>query len=167
MSKEGSEGYYLGVDIGTQSLKAACISATGSVVCQCAVVYDEEFPEFGTKGGMIVDEQTSRAIAPVDLWLQALDLLLLRLKQTGVDLSKVKAVSGAAQQHGSIYWREATKLKELDATLPLAGQVSNLLSLPFAPIWADSSTTKECAELEASYGGPEEVARLTGNGSIC
>lgn len=32
-----------------------------------------------------------------------------------------------------------------------------------SPIWQDSSTTKQCLELEESIGGPQALADLTGS----
>lgn len=36
-------------------------------------------------------------------------------------------------------------------------------ALPNAPIWQDSSTTKDCRDLEAAVGGPQVLADLTGS----
>jgi xylulokinase len=36
-------------------------------------------------------------------------------------------------------------------------------SKPNAPIWQDSSTTRECNELEEHIGGPQALADLTGS----
>ena len=36
-------------------------------------------------------------------------------------------------------------------------------SRPNAPIWQDSSTTRECNELEERIGGPQALADLTGS----
>ena len=39
------------------------------------------------------------------MWVKALDLIMERIRIQGVDLSKITALSGAGQQHGSVYWR--------------------------------------------------------------
>jgi len=36
-------------------------------------------------------------------------------------------------------------------------------SIHHSPIWQDSSTTRECRELEDSIGGPQALADLTGS----
>ena len=156
------QGYYLGLDIGTQSVKGVCTNCSGDVVIRASVVYDTALAQFGTNGGMHVDAKTARVTVPVRLWLSALERLFNNLRKSGLDFAAVRAVGGAAQQHGSIYWSDLAKLDRLDPELPLDEQVSKMLSLPFAPIWADSTTTQECLELEESYGGPLELARLTG-----
>ncbi|CAN0262949.1 unnamed protein product, partial [Hapterophycus canaliculatus] len=35
------------------------------------------------------------------------------------------------------------------------------------PIWADSSTTRECHKLEEALGGPKSVAEATGSAAYC
>ena len=39
------------------------------------------------------------------MWLNALDILLKRASEK-CDLSKIVAISGSGQQHGSVYWSE-------------------------------------------------------------
>ncbi len=48
------------------------------------------------------DEVTSS----VFIWIAAIDLLLLRLKDKGVTQSDVKSIGVTAQQHGSVWWRK-------------------------------------------------------------
>jgi xylulokinase len=42
-------------------------------------------------------------------------------------------------------------------------QIEPLLSRPVSPIWMDSSTGEECAEITAAVGGAEALARHTGS----
>jgi xylulokinase len=46
---------------------------------------------------------------------------------------------------------------------PLHEQVRDLLARKTAPIWMDSSTSAECAEIAAAMGGDEKVAELSGS----
>jgi sugar (pentulose or hexulose) kinase len=88
------------------------------------------------------------------------------MKQAGVDFRSISAIAGAGQQHGSVYWsNEAeTLLSSLDSAQPLISSlVPGAFSMPNAPIWQDSSTTRECRELEESVGGPQVLADLTGS----
>lgn len=71
-----------------------------------------------------------------------------------------------SQQHGSVYWSEDAErlLVSLDPSRPLAEQLApDAFSLPRAPIWQDSSTTRECRELEEAIGGAQALADLTGS----
>ena len=71
----------------------------------------------------------------------------------------------ALQQHGSVYWSATAEdaLASLDVAKPLSQLAPGAFSLPDAPIWQDSSTTRECAELEEASGGPQAVADITGS----
>ena len=54
-------------------------------------------------------------------------------------------------------------LESLDPELPLDQLSPDAFSLPNAPIWQDSSTTRECRDLEAAVGGAQALADLTGS----
>src|SRR5262249_53886565 len=51
----------------------------------------------------------------------------------------------------------------LDPKKSLIDNLRNTLARPTAPIWMDSSTTKECAEIRRKLGGIKEAAQLTGS----
>lgn len=57
--------------------------------------------------------------------IQALDLLLEQMQQSGFPFSRVLAVSGSAQQHGSVYWKEGAgqALAQLQVPQTLAEQL--------------------------------------------
>ena len=70
------------------------------------------------------------------------------------------------QQHGSVYWSKEAEhlLATLDPSRTLADQLApDAFSLSRAPIWQDSSTTRECRELEEAVGGAQALADLTGS----
>ncbi|MEE6524376.1 hypothetical protein FKM82_023808, partial [Ascaphus truei] len=95
----------------------------------------------------------------------ALDVILDKMKSSGFNFSEVKALSGAGQQHGSVYWKEGTRelLQNLSAGRPLHKLLESCFSLQDSPIWMDSSTTAECRYLEEAVGGAQELANLTGS----
>ncbi|XP_044333317.1 xylulose kinase 2 isoform X2 [Triticum aestivum] len=97
------------------------------------------------------------------MWAEALDLLLRRLKPR-VDYGRVAAVSGSAQQHGSVYWGRGAgaALASLDPAWGLAPQLAGAFAAPESPVWMDSSTTAQCREVEAALGGALALARMTG-----
>ncbi|KAF8206462.1 hypothetical protein K438DRAFT_1817249 [Mycena galopus ATCC 62051] len=85
-----------------------------------------------------------------------MDLLMERMKQAGIQFGDIAAISGAGQQHGSVYC--------LDPTLTLKEQLSpKAFSIQRAPIWQDSSTTQDCQALEEAIGGPQVLADLSGS----
>ncbi|XP_050297217.1 xylulose kinase-like isoform X2 [Anthonomus grandis grandis] len=99
------------------------------------------------------------------MWVKAFDILMDRLVMTGADFSKIAALSGTAQQHGSVYWQNGAEdsLKNLNPSEFLHEQLSHSFSVSNSPIWMDSSTTKQCGELEMAVGGAEALAKITGS----
>ena len=85
-------------------LKAIVTNARCEAVVEEHVQFDTDLPEFRTHGG-VHSGPGGRVTSPTLMWVKALDLLLDRIKVTGVDLSSVVAISGSGQQHGSVYWR--------------------------------------------------------------
>ena len=83
------------------------------------------------------------------MWLEALDVLLNRIKQSGFDFAEIDAVSGAGQQHGSVYLNNCfqSAVQSLDPNQSLADQLASSLSRETSPIWMDSSTEAQCEEI--------------------
>ena len=99
------------------------------------------------------------------MWLEALDLVLKRLKDKNVPVEKVKGISGACQQHGSVYWSAQSEklLGELDSTKPLVDQLVEAFSHPYSPNWQDHSTQAECDKFDASLETAARLAEVTGS----
>jgi xylulokinase len=57
----------------------------------------------------------------------------------------------------------ASALGQLRGEKPLKGQLAHIFSRSTAPIWMDTSTAAQCAELEAGVGGRQALLELTGN----
>ncbi|KAG8092819.1 hypothetical protein GUJ93_ZPchr0012g21602 [Zizania palustris] len=155
---------FLGFDCSTQSLKATVLDAGLTAVAYDSVHFDSDLPHYATRGGVRRDPaDPARVVSPALMWAEALELLLHRLRPR-LDYARVAAVSGSAQQHGSVYWKEgaAAALASLDPAKSLAPQLAGALATPESPVWMDSSTTAQCREVEAALGGALELARLTG-----
>uniref|UniRef100_A0A674AS14 Xylulose kinase n=1 Tax=Salmo trutta TaxID=8032 RepID=A0A674AS14_SALTR len=107
-----------------------------------------------TQGGVHIHADSLTVTSPVLMWVKALDLILGKMKNAGFDFSRVKALSGSGQQHGSVYWRKGTNqvLRDLHP-----GKMSD------SPVWMDSSTTEQCQYLETAVGGAQRVADITGS----
>ncbi|HVY31576.1 MAG TPA: FGGY family carbohydrate kinase [Polyangiaceae bacterium] len=161
-------GLYLGLDSSTQSLSALIIDTdSGRVVVDESVNFGKALPQYGSPSGFLPHEDPQLKHADPLMWVEALDLLLGQLKAKGVDFSAIAGISGAGQQHGSVYL--AQKLDSIpawDTSRDLAPQVRPLLSRPTAPIWMDSSTSAECREIAAAVGGDARVVALTGSRAI-
>ena len=64
-----------------------------------------------------------------------------------------------------MYWRRGAEnlllgLKSSNGFLH--SQLANAFSIFESPVWMDSSTSEECAELETAVGGAHALAEITG-----
>src|SRR5262249_11240340 len=137
---------YLGFDSSTQSLTALVLEVDGDrkqIVFESAIEFDRELPEYGTVHGVLPDPDPAIAVSSPLMWADALDRMMKRLVDSDLALSRLAAISGSAQQHGSVYLsaRAASGLASLDPARPLAGQIAAMLARPAAPIWMDTSTS--------------------------
>ncbi|MEO1855771.1 MAG: FGGY family carbohydrate kinase [Rubritalea sp.] len=156
---------YLGLDASTQSLSAILIdTAQGEIIAEESVNFGAEFPEYGSANGFISPGKGVVTASPL-MWLDALDLVLQRLCDKGLDLAKVRAICGAGQQHASVYLnsRFESVLRKLDATRSLSEQFASTLSRAQSPIWMDNSTAEECVEISNSVYPNKKVSELTGS----
>ena len=119
-----------------------------------------------TQHGVVVNPTNPlEYTTPTLLWVHALDILLEKMVHDGFDFSKVKALSGCGQQHGSVYWKtnSLSTLHSLNPSLSLCDQLKSCFSISHSPIWMDSSTLEECKQLENIVGGAQELANRTGS----
>lgn len=157
---------YLGLDASTQSLSALIIDTdTHTIVGKQDVVFGEALPQYGSAKGFLPNADSTIRHADPLMWVDALDLLFSRLRQSGTDLSAIRAISGAGQQHGSVYLNAPISgiSKSPD---PLRDRIRPRLSRSTAPIWMDTSTSQECAEITNTMGGSGPVVKLSGSRSI-
>ena len=160
---------YLGFDSSTQSLTAIAIEVEGPsrrVVFQHSLDFDRDFPHYETTNGVLPHTDPLVATSSPLMWAEALDRMMgIIATGSGIDLSSVRAISGAAQQHGSVYLTTgaAGTLAALDPAQPLMDQLNGVFTRDDSPIWMDSSTAAECAAITRAVGGGAALARLTGS----
>ena len=160
---------YLGFDCSTQSLSAVVIEVDGDrrrIVFQHALNFDRDLPIYGTTNGVRRGDDPREVFASPIMWGDALDRMMAVLATSAeVDIGQIRAISGAAQQHGSVYLNRHARdtWRSLDHTRPLAPQLVGSFSRQDSPVWMDDSTTDECAAIDAALGGPEATATLTGS----
>jgi xylulokinase len=88
---------FLGFDLSTQGVKAVLITEDSQVTHEAAVNFDKELPHYGTTNGAIKGPDEGEVTSPVKMWLEAVDLIVNKMKKAGVDLSRVMAISGDGQ----------------------------------------------------------------------
>ncbi|KAK9396069.1 xylulose kinase [Crotalus adamanteus] len=155
----------LGWDFSTQQLKVIAIDEQLRVIYEDNINFDKYLPEFGTQDGVYIHDDRLSVSSPVLMWIKALDLILEKMKSAGFNFSAVKALSGAGQQHGSVYWKEGASsvLQNLSPVLPIHQSLKNCFSVSNSPIWMDSSTAAQCNSLEKKVGGAQKLANITGS----
>ena len=158
---------YVGFDCSTQSLSVVVIEVNGrrrAVVFECSLPFDDTLPQYGTRHGVLPGDDPAVAVSPPQMWAEALDLMMARLGGRGLDVREIAAMSGSAQQHGSVYLTNPdVVLAALEPSRPLVTQIGGMLARDVSPIWMDSSTATECAEIERAVGGAAALARTTGS----
>lgn len=107
----------------------AHLSCAGKLLLERSFRFDDELGAYGTTGGVHYDKENNDALrvtAPSLMFVEALDRILgILQRDESVDLSKVvasdgvvlmrssllqlRAISGSAQQHGSVYWAEGAE----------------------------------------------------------
>jgi len=159
---------FLGLDSSTQSLTAVVIDpSSGTITCQLSVNFGLDLPHYQAPSGFIPGGRDGEVHANPLMWLEALDLLFSRLAEA-TDLSRISAIAGSGQQHGSVYLDESfdDRLAALNGSETLVAQLSPALSRATSPIWMDTSTGEECREIAAALGGPQEVCARTGSVAV-
>ncbi len=160
--------FFLGLDSSTQSLSALVVdTASGQVALDLSVNFGQELPEYDSPTGFLSSADPKLKHANPLLWVAAIDRLFEKISATGFDLAQVRGVSGAGQQHGTVYL--GTPISEAapwSGSQSLVEQVRPLLSRATAPIWMDSSTSRECREIADAVGGDSSMVTLTGSRAI-
>jgi xylulokinase len=143
------------------------------LIHEAKVDFDADFGKYGIHKGVLTNPAEGEVFAPVALFLEAIDLVLQRLKEQGADLSKVQGISGAGMQHGTVFWSEdaETLLANLDGSKTLCEQLEGgakgerrgAFSHPFSPNWQDASTQKQCEKFDAALNGADNLAAATGS----
>lgn len=157
--------YSLGIDASTQSMSAIVIDvANGTLVAECSINFGEALPDYCAPNGFVNGEADGEVFSDPLMWLDALELLLERLS-TLCDLKKVQALSGAGQQHGSVYLKQIwfNAVENLSSQASLSKQIKPCLSRSVAPIWMDTSTEIECQEIAQSVGGDSVICQRSGS----
>ncbi|XP_077160207.1 xylulose kinase isoform X1 [Paroedura picta] len=159
------EASFLGLDFSTQQLKVIAIDEQLRVIHENHVNFDKELPEFRTHGGVHIHKNRLTVTSPVLMWIKALDMVLEKMKSSGFNFSRVKALSGAGQQHGSVYWNDGANLilQNLPPDVPLHQALKSCFSVNNSPVWMDSSTSVQCSDLEEAVGGAQKLADITGS----
>ena len=157
---------FLGLDSSTQSLSAVVIDLdTRKVVYEKSLNFDKALPHYKTQNGVLPNRNPLIKHSSPLMWAEALDLIFAEMKKDRVTLGDILAVSGSGQQHGSVYFNEriTAALESLDPKKSLVENLHAVFARKTSPIWMDSSTSAECAEIRKKLGGIKYTASRTGS----
>jgi xylulokinase len=157
---------FLGLDSSTQSLSAVVIDLdTRKVIYEKSLNFDRALPQYKTQNGVLPNRDPLVKHSSPLLWADALDLIFAEMKKDGVALGEILAISGSGQQHGSVYFNERidAALANLDPQKTLVENLRGVFARKTSPIWMDSSTAAECAEIRKKLGGIKYTASRTGS----
>jgi xylulokinase len=153
----------------TQQLKGLVVASNLKLTYSATVDFDADLAHYGIHKGVLTNPSEGEIYAPTAMWLEAFDLVLRRLKEDGLDFGRVKGVSGAGMQHGTVFWGlDAEKmLGSLNPKKTLLEQLGKgehaVFSHPHSPNWQDASTQKQCDMFDQHLGSPEKLAEVTGS----
>lgn len=160
------ENLFLGLDCSTQSLSCIVIDdEVKKIVYELSINFDQDLPHYETQNGCLKNADSLCKHSSPLMWAESLDILFKRMKADGVDLNKIRALSGSGQQHGSVYLNAqgVSCLSALDTSKSLTENLQGGFSRLSSPVWMDSSTIKECQEIQEGLGGPQALVELTGS----
>jgi len=127
---------YIGIDLGTSSVKILMMEKGGSIVDEMTEEYPVYYPEVNWA------EQE-----PEDWWQGTLKALKVLIDRNQSVKGKIKGIGFSGQMHGMV-------------ALDKNGQV-----LRPAILWCDQRTTEECDEI-TDYFGQKQLSELVGNKAL-
>ena len=160
---------FLGLDCSTQSLTGIIVDFhLGKVIYHNSIIFDEELPHYQTKNGVIILGENKIIHSYPLMWIEALELLFNKFNNDKMPINEIRAISGSAQQHGTVFLNNnfERNLKSLQLDQSLISQLEPTLSRHTSPIWMDSSTTTQCDEIRNALGGLSSTIELLGSNTF-
>lgn len=172
--------WFLGIDSSTKSVKFVLIewkANTQRIIWTHTESFnDSSYKDFGTRDGVIPHPQAPEQYHTDPLMIaSALDNgmseLAKQLKDNELSLANIKAISGAGQQHGTVYLNEnAQRVLSFSEPQSVGSDPlwryldrGNMLASPTSPIWQDGSTQDEVGAINEAAGGKQAVRQTTGS----
>ncbi len=138
---------FAGLDVSTQSCKLVVLDWTSqSTIHMDTIVYDRDLPQYHTLNGVIQGVESGISESDPLMWLEAVDLVLDRMKEIPLPQDKIRCISVSGQQHGLV-------------ALSAQGELSRKRS----KLWNDFSTEEECRLLTKAAGGLDAMIQEVGN----
>ncbi|MHA1671946.1 MAG: xylulokinase [Promethearchaeota archaeon] len=160
---------FLGLDCSTQGLTAVIVDFNSfQIIYKNEVNYDKDLAQYNTQNGVYINDDGITVHSNPIIWTEALDLLFHKMLKDKVAFNTILAISGSAQQHGTVYLNDTfeKRLQNLHPDSNLRDQILGSFSRKISPVWMDSSTSQQCQEIREKLGGIKKVIKLTGSNTI-
>ena len=88
----------LGFDLSTQQLKVAAVDVTNlETFYENSLTFEMDLPHYRTINGVFNNDKEHEVYSPVEMWIEAMDVILQRMKDEKFPFDRVVVISGAAQ----------------------------------------------------------------------
>jgi len=88
----------LGFDLSTQQLKVVAIDVDNlETFYERSLTFETDFPHYKTIKGVYSNEHDHEVYSPVEMWIEAVDVILWKMKDEGFPFARVVSISGAGQ----------------------------------------------------------------------
>ncbi|MHA1292602.1 MAG: xylulokinase [Promethearchaeota archaeon] len=160
---------FLGLDCSTQSLTVILIDFNlNKIIYRNNVEFDKDLPHYNVKSGVIYFDNERIVHSYPLMWVEALELAFSKMRDSNIKIENIKAISGSAQQHGTVYLNDTfeKKLQNLNPYEYIVYQIKGCFTRKTSPIWMDSSTTKQCEEIRNALGALKNTIKITGSNTF-
>jgi xylulokinase len=98
MSSSSSSRLALGLDLSTQQLKIVAIDINNlETFYEKSLTFATDLAHYNTTKGVYSNEQEQTVNSPVEMWVEAVDVILDKMKQDDFPFERVAVISGAGQ----------------------------------------------------------------------
>lgn len=88
----------LGLDLSTQQLKVVAVDVTNlETFYDNSLTFETDLPHYKTIKGVYNNHEDHEVFSPVEMWIEAMDVVLQRMKDDGFPFERVVVISGAGQ----------------------------------------------------------------------
>ena len=88
----------LGFDLSTQQLKVVAIDIKNlETFYERSLTFETDFPQYKTVKGVYSIDEDHEVYSPVEMWIEAVDVILERMRDDGFPFGRVVSITGAGQ----------------------------------------------------------------------
>lgn len=88
----------LGLDLSTQQLKIVVVDVNNlETFYENSLTFETDLPHYNTIKGVYNNYEQHEVYSPVEMWIEAMDVILQRMKDDKFPFERVVVISGAGQ----------------------------------------------------------------------